>query len=639
MCSIAGMINIRNEKIQNITHKLNVMNDLQKHRGPDGTGIWSNQHEYIGLAHNRLSILDLTDCGHQPMGDERTGNVICFNGEIYNYLELREEIGGKFRTDTDTEVILRAYEKWGEDCIKHFKGMFALAVWDEKRQLLFCARDRFGIKPFYYAVVDDVFCFASEMKALLPFLPDIETDMEGFRDYLTFQFCLGDHTLFQGIKELEPAHCLTIQDKHITFRRYWQVFYDLDWDHTEKYFVEKLDELLHQSIKYHIRSDVPVGGYVSGGVDSSVISAMAADMVGGENYAGFTGKFGIGRLYDESMYAEDVASEHNFSLYQIDMTCDDFLNHIENVIYHLDTPVAGPGSFCQYMVSGLASRYRKVVLGGQGGDEIFGGYTRYLVAYFEQCIKGAIEGTTDNQKYIVTYESIIPNLTALGNYKPMLKDFWSSGLFEESDRRYFKLINRSPILYDCIHQEMLSDYDPYQTFHDIFYAENLKNTCYFDNMTHFDFKTLLPALLQVEDRMSMAHGLESRVPLLDDELIEFVATIPANFKLKAGDMKHIFKKSMSRYLPDSIKKRTDKMGFPIPFNQWIKNEAKDFVYDVLGSQSALNRQLIDNKKVIRKMEAESDFGRSIWGVLCIELWQQIFHDKKFEYKSKLRERK
>lgn len=631
MCSIAGMISIKDKKIQNISHKLHVMNDLQKHRGPDDTGIWNNQHEYIGLAHNRLSILDLTDCGHQPMQDEQTGNVICFNGEIYNYIELRAEIEGVFRTNTDTEVILKAYEKWGVDCVKHFKGMFAFAIWDMKNQMLFCARDRFGIKPFYYAVVDGTFYFASEMKALLPFLPDIETDIEGFRDYLTFQFCLGDHTLFNGIKELEPAHYVLVQNDNIKFKRYWQVFYDLDWDHTERYFIEKLDELLHRSIKYHIRSDVPIGGYVSGGVDSSVISAMSADMVGGSNYAGFTGKFGISRLYDESMYAEDVAREHDFSLYQIDMSCDDFLNNIEKVVYHLDTPVAGPGSFCQYMVSGLASKYRKVVLGGQGGDEIFGGYTRYLVAYFEQCIKGAIEGTMDNQKYIVTYESIIPNLTSLRNYKPMLKDFWSSGLFEESDKRYFKLINRAPALYDCIHQDMLSDYDPYQKFHDIFYAENVKNTCYFDNMTHFDFKTLLPALLQVEDRMSMAHGLESRVPLLDDELIEFVATIPANFKLKAGDMKHIFKKSMSKYLPESIRKRTDKMGFPIPFNQWIKKEAKDFIYDVLGSNKALNRQLIDNKKVIKKIEAESDFGRNIWGVLCIELWQQTFHDKSDEY--------
>jgi asparagine synthase (glutamine-hydrolyzing) len=638
MCSIAGMINIEKNKIQNILHKLNVMNDMQKHRGPDDIGTWVSQQEFIGFGHNRLSIFDLTDCGHQPMKDIETGNIVCFNGEIYNYIELREQIGGTFRTNTDTEVILKAFKKWGTDCVTHFKGMFAFAIWNEKDQTLFCARDRFGIKPFYYTIVDNIFYFASEMKALLPFLPDIETDMEGFKDYLTFQFCLGNHTLFKGIKELEPAHCVIIKNQKVKIERYWQVFYNLDWDHTEKYFIEKLDELIHNSIRYHIRSDVPIGGYVSGGVDSSVISAMAADIVGGDNYAGFTGKFSIGKLYDESMYAQAVACEHNFPLYQIDMTYTDFLKNIEKVIYYLDTPVAGPGSFCQYMVSGLAANHRKVVLGGQGGDEIFGGYTRYLVAYFEQCIKGAIEGTIDNQKYIVTYESIIPNLSALRNYKPMLKEFWSSGLFEESDRRYFKLINRAPMLYDCIHQEMLSDYDPYQKFHDIFYAENLKNTCYFDNMTHFDFKTLLPALLQVEDRMSMAHGLESRVPLLDDELIEFVATIPANFKLKAGDMKHIFKKSMSKYLPESIQKRKDKMGFPIPFNQWVKNEAKEFIYDTFYSKKALERQLIDNKKVFQKIETESDFGRNIWGLFCLELWQQTFHDRKCEYKNKLKER-
>lgn len=635
MCSIAGMIDLYGNRIKNITHKLTVMNTLLKHRGPDDTGIWCCEDEYAGLAHNRLSIIDLTDSGHQPMKNPVSGNVICFNGEIYNYIEVKKELGIEFRTHTDTEVILMAYEKWGTDCVKHLKGMFAFALWDNVKHRLFCARDRFGIKPFYYAVVDNVFYFASEMKALLPFLTDIDTDIEGFRDYLTFQFCLQDHTLFKGIRTLEPANYLIVYKANIRVKRYWQVYYDLDWNHTEKFFVEKLDELVHNSVRYHIRSDVPIGGYVSGGIDSSVISAMAADMVGGSNYAGFTGKFGIGQLYDESMYAEDVADEHGFELYQIDMNCADFLNNIEKVIYHLDTPVAGPGSFCQYMVSGLAAKHRKVVLGGQGGDEIFGGYTRYLVAYFEQCIKGAIEGTTDKNKYIVTYESIIPSLRSLKNYKPMLQSFWSSGLFGESSERYFKLINRAPSVKDCIHEELLDNYDPYQTFLDIFFADNLKNTCYFDNMTHFDFKTLLPALLQVEDRMSMAHGLESRVPLLDDELIEFVATIPANFKLKNGDMKHIFKKTMTKYLPDSVKKRTDKMGFPVPFNQWIKGEAKDYVHDVLSSDKAQHREIVDNKKVLDKIENENGFERNIWGMLSLELWQQTFHDKGHIYKEML----
>lgn len=635
MCSIAGMISLNRNKIENISDKLSVMNEIQKHRGPDDTGIWSNVNGYIGMAHNRLSIIDLSKGGHQPMIDAETGNVICFNGEIYNYLELRKEVDSSFRSTTDTEVILKAYEKWGTNCINHFKGMFAFALWDNRNQTLFCARDRFGIKPLYFSIIDNVFYFASEMKALLPFLPSIETDIDGLRDYLTFQFCLKDHTLFKEIKTLEPAHYVLIRENSIKVKRYWQVYYDLDFNHTEKYFAEKLDELIHKSIQYHIRSDVAIGGYVSGGIDSSAISAMVSDEIGGQNYEGYTGKFAIGKLYDESRYAEDLAFEHGFNLRQINMTCQDFLDNIEKVIYHLDTPVAGPGSFCQYMVSGLAAEHRKVVLGGQGGDEIFGGYTRYLVAYFEQCIKGAIEGTTDKNKYIVTYESIIPNLTALKNYMPMLKEFWSSGLFEEGDKRYYKLINRASSVRDCIHEELFTDYNPYYTFRDIFYGDNLKNTCYFDNMTHFDFKTLLPALLQVEDRMSMAHGLESRVPLLDDELVEFVATIPANFKLKDGDMKHIFKKTMKHYLPDSIKRRTDKMGFPIPFNQWIKGEAKDFVYDILSSQKAQSRDLIDNKRVLSKIANESDFGRNIWGMLSLELWQQTFHDKESDYKKML----
>lgn len=635
MCSIAGMVNLNKEKIENISHKLKILNNLQKHRGPDDSGIWVSSDYSIGLAHNRLSIIDLSDSGHQPMEDSVSGNVVCFNGEIYNYIELKKELGVRFCTNTDTEIILKAYEKWGVDCVNHFKGMFAFALWDDNKKTMFCARDRFGIKPFYYAIVNNIFYFASEMKALLPFLPGIETDLEGFRDYLTFQFCIGNHTLFKGIKVLEPAHYVYIHDTYMKIQRYWQVYYNLDWDHTEKYFVEKLDELVHKSIRYHIRSDVPVGGYVSGGVDSSVISAMTADMIGGHDYVGFTGKFGIDRLYDESAYAEDVAMEHNFKLYQIDMNCQDFLDNIEKVIYYLDTPVAGPGSFCQYMVSGLAAKYRKVVMGGQGGDEIFGGYTRYLVAYFEQCIKGAIEGTMDNNKYIVTYESIIPSLTSLKNYKPMLKEFWSSGLFEESDKRYFKLINRAPSIQDCVREELLDDYNPYNIFKDVFYAENLKNTCYFDNMTHFDFKTLLPALLQVEDRMSMAHGLESRVPLLDDELVEFVATIPANFKLRNGDMKHIFKQAMSKYLPESIKNRTDKMGFPVPFNMWIKNEAKEYIQEIFSSEKAKNRDLIDNQKVLNKMANENSFGRNIWGMLMFELWQQTFHDKASQYKKML----
>lgn len=631
MCSIAGIVSLNEKPYRKMCEGLTAMNTLQAHRGPDGEGLWVHPQAIAGLAHRRLSIIDL-EFGKQPMRD-KYGNYVCFNGEIFNYLELKEEIGGTYETTSDTEVILKAYEKWGCDCVTHFNGMFAFALWDEKKHMLFCARDRFGIKPFYYTINNGYFFFASEMKALLPFVDDVKTDVDGLKDYLTFQFCLSGKTMFTGIKELEPAHYISVHDGEISGCRYWQVYYDLDWDHTEKYFRDRIEELLYESIQLRIRSDVPIGGYVSGGVDSSIIAAIAADMVKGENFAGFTGKFDLGPQYDESAYAQDVADEHGFPLYQLNITHKDFEENIRKVIYHLDEPVAGPGSFNQYMVSGLAAQHRKVVLGGQGGDEIFGGYTRYLVAYFEQCIKGAIEGTMNSGNYIVTYESIIPNLVSLKNYKPMLANFWKEGLFEDLDRRYYRLINRAPDIMECIRPEFLDGYDPYDTFEHIFDAGNVGKGSYFDRMTHFDFKTLLPALLQVEDRMSMAHGLEARVPFLDYRLIEFVATIPSNFKLKNGDMKYILKKTMMPYLPKSIQRRKDKMGFPIPLNSWLKNELKEFMTDIFSSRKSMQRDFIDNSSVMQKLQSEGQFGRNIWGLLSLELWQQEFHDKADVYRG------
>lgn len=630
MCSIAGIMDFNLSPIENMQRKLNVMNELQIHRGPDGHGIWKNENSSVGFAHNRLSIIDI-DSGKQPMCDEG-GNWICFNGEIYNYKELRNELGYEFKTNSDTEVILYAYRKWGEDCVSHFNGMFAFALWDEEKGKLFCSRDRFGIKPFYYTVNKNVLYFASEMKALLPFVDEIETDINGLKDYLTFQMCLGEKTLFNNIKELEPAHNMVLRNNHISIRRYWQVYYDIDLYHTEKWFTEKLDEAFQESIKYHVVSDVPIGGYVSGGVDSSIISSMASKVCDG-NYLGFTGKFSISKDYDESEYAKIVAKDSNFELYELDITANDFIDNIEKVIYHLDTPLAGPGSFSQYMISSLATKHRKVVLGGQGGDEIFGGYTRYLVAYFEQCIKGAIDGTMDSGNFIVTYESIIPNLTSLYNYKPMLKDFWSNGLFDEPDKRYFSLINRAPKIKDCVYWDRLGEYNPYESFRSIFLADNVNEKSYFDRMTHFDFKTLLPALLQVEDRMGMAHGLESRVPFLDHKLVELAATMPANVKFKEGNMKNVLRKAMGKYVPDDVMNRKDKMGFPTPFNYWVKNDAKDFINDIFTTEKAKSRKYIKNSEFVSKIEGESQFSRNMWGMLSLELWERNFHDKQAYYKS------
>jgi asparagine synthase (glutamine-hydrolysing) len=631
MCGIAGILNTTLAPVPGLRRKLAVTNNLLQHRGPDGEGLWSHERGHVGFAHRRLSIIDLST-GDQPMTD-RHGNWITYNGEIYNYVELREELGlENFRTTSDTEVILQAYRKWGEACVERFRGMFAFALWDEQRQRLFCARDRFGIKPFYYTLVGDTLYFASEVKALIPFMDRVETDLEGFKDYLTFQFCLQGKTLFRDVKELLPGHVLTLERGRIDVRRYWEVYYHLDWDHTTKYFEERLEALLADSVELHLRSDVPLGAYISGGFDSGVVATMASRKIGGK-LLGFTGTFADGPEYDESAHARAVASHAEFPLHEVRISAADFVRNIRRVVYHMDYPAAGPGSFPQYMVSQLASGHRKVVLGGQGGDEIFGGYTRYLVAYFEQCIKAAIEGTSHSGNFVVTYESIIPQLVSLRNYKPMLQEFWRSGLFDDMGQRYYRLINRAPQLGSEIRWELLGEYAPFDSYASIFNGHNVRKESYFDLMTHFDFKTLLPALLQVEDRVSMAHGLESRVPLLDHPLVEFAATVPANVKFRDGHLKHLFKSTMGRVLPRSVAERTDKMGFPTPLTEWVHGEARDFVQDVFTSRAALSRDLVENRQVTEKIGRETKFGRNIWGLLSLELWQQEFHDRHAEFRA------
>lgn len=640
MCGIGGIFNIKKDPHPELANHLSVIENLIEHRGPDDYGYWLHDKNYIGFTHRRLQIIDLHS-GHQPMIDHR-GNVIVFNGEIYNYLELKEELKEEFpfKTSSDTEVILAGYQKWGKDVVNHLRGMFAFALWDKKNQSLFCARDRFGIKPFYFTFVGHTFYFASEPKALIPFLPEIKTDEKALQDYLVFQFCLGTKTLFKGIKELPPAYTLIIENGDHHLSKYWEVFYDLDFNHTSKYFEERLRQLIHESVHLHTRSDVPIGAYVSGGIDSGVIAAMASAFQKQESkeFLGFNGRFceGAPGEFDESHYAKTLSNNHNFKLHIADITSQDFIDNIEKVIYHLDYPVAGPGSFPQYQVSKLAAQHRKVVLGGQGGDEIFGGYTRYLIAYFEQCIKAAINGTTNDGNFIVTYQSIIPNLVSLKNYTPLLQDFWREGLFEPHDKRYYRLINRAPTLQNEIRWETLTSYSPFESFSDIFHGKNVGKESYFDSMTHFDFKTLLRALLHVEDRMSMAHGLESRVPFLDHPLVEFAATLPSNIKFKDGTLKMVLINSMKHLLPDSILNRKDKMGFPVPLNIWLKTDLKEYVQDIFSSQKAKERPYFNHKEIIKGISNESKFGRKIWGLLSLELWHRQFHDKHQDFKNKLR---
>lgn len=631
MCGIAGILSLQGRPIAQLQRKLAVMSSLLAHRGPDGEGYWVHRDEHVGFAHRRLSVIDLLT-GSQPMTSGEQ-NTVTYNGEVYNYRELRCELGTEtFATTSDTEAVLGAYRRWGRGCVEHLRGMFAFAIWDEARQSCFAARDRFGMKPFYYAIVGEELIFASEIKAILPLLPAVETDLGGLRDYLAFQFCMDGKTLFKGVHELPPAHTLRVEDGRVSVERYWEVWYELDWNHTSRYFEERLRELLDESVALHLRSDVPVGSYLSGGLDSSAVAVLASRLVP-DGIDAFTGRFDLGPKFDETPYARMAADAAAIRLHETTITPSDFIDNIRSVVYHLDQPVAGPGALPQYIVSKHAREHLKVVLGGQGGDELFGGYARYLVAYFEQCFKAAIDGTMDSGNFVVSYESILPNLTALRDYKPMLQEFWRDGMFEEMDRRYFRLINRATTLTDEINWDMLGDYSPYETFRSVFNAENAGSGSYFDRMTHFDFKTLLPALLHVEDRVSMAHGLESRLPFLDHPLVEIAATIPADVKFEGGQMKRVLKAALRHIVPSAIIERTDKMGFPTPVVEWAKGEARDFVHDVLATQRARNRDLVDNRKVLARLDEEATFGRSFWGLFTLELWQQEFHDRGHEFRA------
>lgn len=624
MCGIAGFWGKTDNK-KEIIHRM--MHSI-KHRGPDEDG--EAYVDDFSFGHVRLSIIDL-EHGKQPLISEDGRYTMVFNGEIYNYLELRQllaTMGHRFHTYSDSEVLLNAYIRFGCKVVDYLNGMFAFAVYDKQTKELFAARDHFGIKPFYYYSDADNFVFASEIKALFKH-PAVkkELDEQSLFEFLHFQFVLKKHTLFKNILKLEPATYIILKEGAITEKkRYWDPAFLIDSSKTMDEYADELLVLLESSMTGQVRSDVPVGAYLSGGIDSGIVSMLAA-----KNYIGnlktFTGGFHESQAYDETRYAKIISDKIHSEHYEIFPTSDDFISNFEKLIYHMDEPAAGPGIFPQYMVSKLAAEHVKVVLGGQGGDEVFGGYTRYAVAYLEQCIKGAIFENQEEGKHIVTLHSIIANLSQLKQYVPMIKQQFASGLFDDMDKRYYRLINRSPNLPYLFNSGFLHTFNEeeiYGKYLEIFNAA--KTPSYFNKMTCFDMNTLLPALLQVEDRMSMAVSLESRVPLLDRRIVELAACIPPTYKFAGGKTKHMLIQSVKNILPKQIIERKDKMGFPVPLNEWFKGPLKEYLSDVVNSAKFKNRGIFNHDNIILQIENENQFSRDLWGILCLETWFQQFID-------------
>ena len=629
MCAIAGIISLDRNKIPLLDLKLRMMLKILNHRGIDDFGYWINVDNSIGFAHNRLSIQDVTGHAKQPMINQSNGDVIVYNGEIYNNIDIKNQYFSsvKFHTNSDTETILKLYEKFGIGMIEKMEGMFSFAIFNNATKEITFVRDRLGIKPFYYLVNDRIMYFASEAKALVPFLDSIDTNPKAFKEYLTFQYGISNSTMFNNIERLPPGCSLTIKDSMIKINKYWDLHYSIDFDMTEDYAKNKLISIFSRSIQMHGLSDVDIGSFVSGGIDSSLIYALTRGNASSTKHA-FNGVFTGLKDYDESKFASRQVEMHDGYLNTVQIDSDDFINNIRDVIYHLDYPVAGPGSFAQYMVSKAASKHVKVIYAGQGGDELFGGYARYILAYFEQCIKASINGEYDANKYILTIDSIIPNLQVLKQYTPMIKEFWREGLFDHMDSRYFRLINRSNDMKLEINWDELDSYNVFDDFMQKFNKDHVEsNGSYFDKMSRFDIKYLIPALLHVEDRVTMAHGIESRVPFLDHKLVEFMASVPANIKYKNGNMKYLLKSTYSDKIHPSILKRTDKMGFPVPLAEWCKGGINEFVNDTLSTMISKNRPFINSESIKNLNTNLSVNNRKLWALISLELWYQEYHDK------------
>jgi asparagine synthase (glutamine-hydrolysing) len=628
MCGIVGFLDpaVNSESTQVIQS----MMDSIKHRGPDDQNHYVKPEHGLAFGHVRLSIIDISN-GAQPMFSPDGRYVMIYNGEVYNFLELRQLLhqkGHKLKTYSDTEVILHMYMEFGKDMLNQLNGMFSFAIYDHEERTTFIARDHFGVKPFYYYQKDNFFAFGSEIKALLKH-PKIQArrNDKNLHEYLTFQMILGNESLFDNIHKLEPAHYMVVKDgKIIENKEYWKPEYNIDENKTEEEFADELLLLLQNSLSIQIRSDVPLGAYLSGGIDSSLVSVLASKFYFGQLKT-FTGGFKLSQDYDETRYAKIVSDSINSHHFEIFPEAHDFTDTFEKLVYHMDEPGAGPGLFPQFMVSKLAAEQVKVVLGGQGGDEIFGGYARYAVAYLEQCLKGAIFESQEEGSHVVTLNSIIENLPMLKQYLPMMKNQFAGGMFDAMDKRYYRLIDRSPNLHKMYDGDFLNQRNEENIagkFEKIF--NDVETSSYFNKMTYYDMKTLLPSLLQVEDRVSMAVSLESRVPILDRRIVELAASMPPTMKFAGGRTKHMLIESVKNVLPKEIINRKDKMGFPTPLNEWIAGPIKEYVLDILHSQAARERGMYKLDDIEKSLHGSPKFSRDLWGMLNVELWHRTFID-------------
>jgi asparagine synthase (glutamine-hydrolysing) len=610
------------------------MTEVIHHRGPDDVGVKIDHRPSVSaaLGHRRLSIIDLSSAGHQPMTNEDGSLWLVYNGEIYNHLDVRQDLeaaGHVYRSHSDSETILHAYEQWGEACVERFRGMFAFALWDGPRQRAFFARDRLGVKPLYYALAGDTLVFGSEIKAILESsLVPVRVAEPVLPEYLMFGYLAGEDTLFEGVRKLMPGHTMTWDARGLVTRRYWNVTFRPDPRLTETDAVERLRELIEESVRIRLMSDVPLGVFLSGGLDSSAIAAVMARQVP-ERLKTFSVGF-ESQYYSELPFARQVADHLGSDHHEVLLTPDAFIESLPRMVWHEDEPSWAAPSVALYHVAALARQQVIVVLTGEGSDEMFGGYDRYWMGHLNDRVARHYCRLPAGMRGLVrrsVIDGVLPERLrrALShtplNHAPsadaMVFDNWF-GVFTPAMQRR---LGTSTLA------RALDAADVYANHRQWF--DEQPGAELVDRMLYTDVKTNLVELLMKQDQMSMAASVESRVPFLDHELVEFGATIPWRFKLQGRSGKHPIKKALAGYLPHGILHRPKK-GFPVPFDSWLRERFLPHVAALVTGERARGRGWFDPTVVSTLVEAHragrQNAARQIWNLFGLELWARIFLD-------------
>ena len=627
MCGICGKIEFHQNASVSGTF-IRAMLDTIRHRGPDDQGVYLSPQ--VGFGHARLSIIDLNS-GHQPLSNEDGTIWIVFNGEIYNYRELRAFLlskGHVFKTQTDTEVIVHLYEELGPQCLEKLRGMFAFALWDEKEKSLFLARDRVGIKPLYYCLTYDALVFASEIKAILVD-PAINRQLapEIVDRFLSFLYVPGEETLLKGINKLAPGHYLLLKNGKAEIRQYWDLRFCKPAENLSLKDAEnELSNLLAECVELHMIADVPVGVLLSGGVDSTAVLSCAAERTDKE-ISTFTMGFSDPNVADERPYAKLASEACGSSHHEMTITANDFADFLPRYVWHMEEPVCEPPAVALYYVSKLARNYVKVLLSGEGGDEAFAGYNNYRGILWLERFKHLWPAANGAASWGISQANSWVHSARVAKYIPLINATFPEYYYSRTSTPYRYSGNGMGQLYSAEFARSIDREYSAEPVLKLF--SKVKDQGVLDQMLYIDTKTWLPDDLLIKaDKMTMANSLELRVPLLDHKLLEFAASLPANYKLNGFTLKYIWKRALGKRVPEKILNRK-KAGFPVPYEMWLRSNLKDQVRAILTDRKAIERGYFQKATIEKLLDANRDRGaysKEVFSLVALELWHRMFFD-------------